>query len=157
MHARCRRVPDQCGTYALFLELPIGRQLRVGRLGLLPFAASLYLYSGSAFGPGGLRARLLHHLHPTSRPHWHVDYLRRASSLTRVWSTSDPRRLECVWAAAARSLPGAREVPGFGASDCRCSSHLVALPRVPQRRTFRRRLGMSAPPCGRIYECEVSA
>ena len=27
-----------------------------------------------------------------------------------MWSTTDPRRLECDWAAAARSLPGAREV-----------------------------------------------
>ncbi len=144
------RVPARSGTYALFLELPVAQQLEIGRLGSLPFSAAVYLYSGSAFGPGGLRARLQHHLHPSPRPHWHVDYLRPAASLTGFWSTSDPRRLECLWAAAAGSLPGARQVAGFGSSDCRCVSHLVALPRVPRRRAFRRQLRSLAPPCGPI-------
>ena len=138
--ARTLRLPSDPGTYALLLELPAISSLPVGRLGLTTFAAPVYFYSGSAFGPGGLSARIMHHLLPSSKPHWHIDYLRSVTSVTQVWTTTDPRRLECAWAAAARSLRGAREVAGFGASDCRCASHLVELPRIPMRSTFRRHL-----------------
>jgi Uri superfamily endonuclease len=156
MGAREERLSAGPGTYALLLELPVVSRLRVGRLGLVTFEAPVYLYSGSAFGPGGLAARLMHHLHPAPHPHWHIDYLRRAASVAQVWTTSDPRRLECVWSAAARSLRGAREVPGFGSSDCQCNSHLVALPRLPRRVTFRRQLDSLAPPCSPIRVCDPS-
>ena len=151
-----QRVPERGGTYGLLLELPAAQQLRIGRLGELRFPASLYLYAGSAFGPGGLRARLQHHRHAAPRPHWHVDYLRRVAALTGIWATADPRRLECAWAEAARALPGARQVPHFGASDCSCSSHLVALPRAPHRRVFRSRLAALSPPCGPIREIRLA-
>ncbi len=146
-----QRFPDCGGTYALFLELAEPARLEIGRLGTVGFSGPCHLYVGSAFGPGGLRARLLHHLHPARRPHWHVDHLRRVASLAGLWLTTDPRRLECAWAAAARSLRGSRPVSGFGASDCRCGSHLFALPRAPRRATFRRHLGFLAPPCGPIH------
>jgi Uri superfamily endonuclease len=148
--ARQHRFPAGPGTYVLLLELPVASRLRVGRLGLIAFEAPVYLYSGSAFGPGGLSARLRHHLLPAPRPHWHIDYLRCSASVAGVWTTSDPRRLECAWSAAARSLRGAREIPGFGASDCRCSSHLVALPRLPRPAAFRRHLHSLDPPCSPI-------
>ncbi len=151
---RERRLPSEPGTYALILELSAARALRVGGLGVVRLPGSVLLYAGSAFGPGGLRARLLHHLRPSPRPHWHIDHLRRAAGVAEVWATRDPRRLECVFAAAARALRGARDVPGFGASDCRCPSHLVALPRVPRRRAFRRGLRSLAPPCAAILRFE---
>jgi Uri superfamily endonuclease len=150
MAARTTRLPSDPGTYALLLELPASTSLRVGRLGLTTFEAPVYFYAGSAFGPGGLSARLMHHLLPSPKPHWHIDYLRIVASLTRVWTTADPRRLECAWSAAARSLRGAREVAGFGASDCRCTSHLVELPRIPRPSTFRRHLHELVPRCGPI-------
>ena len=155
MSPALEQAPVRGGTYALFLELTAPQQVRVGRLGELPFPASLYLYAGSAFGPGGLRARLRHHQHPPPRLHWHVDYLRRVAALTGIWATADPRRLECVWAEAARALPGARPVPGFGSSDCACPSHLSALPRAPRRRAFRSRLAALTPACAPIREIRV--
>ena len=145
---RERRLPSEPGTYALILELSAARALRVGGLGVVRLPGSVLLYAGSAFGPGGLRARLLHHLRPSPRPHWHIDHLRRAAGVAEVWATRDPRRLECVFAAAARALRG------VGVSDCRCPSHLVALPRVPRRRAFRRGLRSLAPPCAAILRFE---
>ncbi|MBW2289032.1 MAG: GIY-YIG nuclease family protein [Deltaproteobacteria bacterium] len=153
-------MPSVPGTYALLLELPAVSSLRVGRLGPMTFEAPVYLYSGSAFGPGGLAARLTHHLRTSPKPHWHIDYLRSIASVSRVWTTADPRRLECAWSAAARSLRGAREVAGFGASDCRCTSHLVELPRIPRCSTFRRHLHGLVPSCDPISrfsaECRFS-
>jgi len=43
------------------------------KLDLLP---GYYIYIGSAFGPGGVRARMLRHLRADKPKHWHIDYLR---------------------------------------------------------------------------------
>jgi Uri superfamily endonuclease len=149
VYAREQRIATDGGTYALILELQAASRVSVGSLGLIGFEAPVYFYAGSAFGPGGLCGRLSHHLTPSPRPRWHIDYLRCVASVVEVWTTSDQRRLECVWSAAAGSLRGAKHVPGFGSSDCRCASHLVALPRRPRRKTFRRHLSLS-PACSAI-------
>ncbi|MBE0698753.1 MAG: DUF123 domain-containing protein, partial [Anaerolineaceae bacterium] len=70
-------VPGLCGSYALHLVLTGERSIRVGRLGEIVFPAGDYIYLGSAWGPGGLRARLAHHVRIASSPHWHIDWLRR--------------------------------------------------------------------------------
>jgi Uri superfamily endonuclease len=118
-------VPAQAGTYILLMQLTEDCRLTIGRLGSWPLAAGHYLYVGSAFGPGGLRARLAHHARVSARPHWHVDYLRRPAALRETWFVADARRREHDWAGwlAAQSAL-AQPVPGFGASDCRCHSHL---------------------------------
>ena len=128
-HDRCG-LSKAPGTYALILERPAPQHLRVGRLGPIEFGSAFYFYSGSAFGPGGLAARLGHHLRESPRPHWHIDFLRRSARIVEIWTTTDPRRLECAWFAAARSLRGARTIEGFGSSDCRqgCGSHLKKIP-----------------------------
>jgi Uri superfamily endonuclease len=100
------------------------RAIRVGRLGTIRLRPGYYLYIGSAFGPGGLRARVAHHHYRAKRPHWHVDYLRRYARLESVWYASGARR-EHDWAAKVAAMPGAAMVlPGFGSSDCRCETHL---------------------------------
>lgn len=52
---------DEPGTYILILKSAVTRRVRVGRLGNLQLCAGYYVYIGSAFGPGGLRARIDHH------------------------------------------------------------------------------------------------
>lgn len=59
----------QPGTYGHVLSSSMPGLIRVGRLGGLQLQPGFYVYIGSAHGPGGLRARLAHHLGPTSRPH----------------------------------------------------------------------------------------
>ena len=155
--ARPGRKPRAPGTYALLLEVERAGPLRIGRLGEIDFEAGAHVYVGSAFGPGGLAGRLGHHLAPVTRPHWHVDHLRRGARVVAVWTTTDPRRLECVWARAARALRGAHPVAGFGASDCDCGAHLVALPRFPRPEAFRRHLAGLSPRCATIARWPIRA
>ena len=127
--------PSHPGTYAVFLTLSVPARLSIGKLGAFTFPSGEYVYMGSARGPGGLRARLQHHLRPALRPHWHIDYLRTRAVVSRgVYvvqeevSAETVAPLECAWSQALLALPGA-SVPaaGFGASDCRwgCVAHLI--------------------------------
>ena len=112
------------GSYALVLHLPRRRRIRVGRLDLVDFPPGCYIYVGSAFGPGGLRARIAHHMKRAVRPHWHIDYLRRAADVMEVWYVTD-KRMECTWAERLQGAKGVTmPVAGFGASDCGCPTHL---------------------------------
>ena len=110
-------------------------------MGSLALRPGWYVYVGSAFGSGGVRARLAHHRKLAARPHWHIDYLRLHAALRRVWYTYDPRRREHEWASVLLQLPGAEAaLSGFGASDCRCASHLFRFGRRPPVRAFQRHI-----------------
>jgi len=129
------------GTYALILASADKKPVRIGKLGVLCIKPGFYVYVGSAFGPGGLTARIRHHLKSSSRPHWHIDYLAPTLSLCEIWYSYDPVRREHQWAevhAGARhaSIP----LPGFGSSDCNCLSHLFFYQLPPSSRNFRRRI-----------------
>jgi Uri superfamily endonuclease len=122
------------GTYALFLAPRQQGTIRIGRLGPLTLNGvdEVFLYVGRALGPGGVAARCRHHHRIAPRSHWHLDYLRPYCDLIGVWVSFGQQRLEHHWAQAFGAWPGARwPLPGFGASDCRCPAHLIALPEVP--------------------------
>lgn len=120
------------GSYALLMRLEEDRVQQVGRLGRFCLRAGWYLYVGSACGPGGLAARLAHHLRPVRRPHWHIDYVRDLAELRAILVILGRERRECAWAAAAAAAPGAHiPVRRFGASDCRCAGHLIYWPHEP--------------------------
>ncbi len=124
--ARPRLTPEP-GTYALELTLPAPRSCTIGALGAWDFPAGHYIYVGSAWGSGGLAARLGRHLRGGRTRHWHVDYLRACAHPT-AYCLAPRARLECVWAAHLLALPFARVVvPRFGASDCTCAAHLIYL------------------------------
>lgn len=100
-------------------------QLDIGALGPWRLPQGLYVYVGSAWGSGGLRARVQRHLRGSSNPRWHVDYLRAVTTPVAVWLAPHNRE-ECSWAQYLLALPQAEViVPRFGASDCKCESHLV--------------------------------
>jgi Uri superfamily endonuclease len=139
-------LPRHKGSYLLLLELGRPQSVTVGRLGHLDFTAGLYLYAGSARGPGGLAARLRHHLKSSRRCHWHIDYLRLTAPVAAVWA---------VWGPAARCPSECRLIArlnrhaslypphkGFGSSDCTCYSHLLHWPlsasETPLWATFRK-------------------
>lgn len=98
----------------------------VGRLGTITLTPGWYLYVGSAFGPGGVRARVMRHLRRDKPRHWHLDYLEAVLAPREVWYTHAARRYEHVLATALDTLGGVRPVAGFGCSDCACSAHLFA-------------------------------
>ncbi|MEF8864912.1 MAG: GIY-YIG nuclease family protein [Salinibacter sp.] len=137
---------DAPGTYALLLRAGEERIIEVGALGAMPVRPGTYIYVGSAFGPGGLRARVGRHARGDGALHWHVDYLRAVTALEAVWYTHDTERRECTWAAALRALSdGTVPVQGFGASDCNCPAHLARFASAPSFDTFQARLSERCP------------
>ena len=129
------------GTYVLFLELKSEKRITVGKLGATGFKPGCHAYVGRAFGPGGLAARLSHHLNLAASPHWHIDYLRPHTDVREIWYGRTRPRAEHQWALALSQIRGAgMPIHGFGSSDCRCPSHLVWLARPPAKTTFRRHL-----------------
>lgn len=124
------RLPDAPGTYVLLIPLAAPAVINAGRrLSEVELAAGWYAYVGSAHGPGGLRARVMRHLRAEKKRHWHVDGLTTAAPVAEVWWQASPERLECDWAQQIAALPGIDQpVPGFGASDCGCLTHLFSLP-----------------------------
>jgi len=124
------------GTYALVLACQKTGRVRIGRLGVLALPPGFYVYVGSAFGPGGLRARLGRHLNHAGAPRWHIDTLLPAAQLIGFWATTFPSRLECGWVATLAALPGASyPASGLGSSDCRhgCPAHLLAFTGFDQQ------------------------
>ena len=125
------------GTYALILSCTSNARIQIGHLGTMQLQRGYYVYMGSALGPGGLRTRIAHHQKPSPRPHWHIDYLRAHTRLHSVWLRYDGRRHEHEWARAMQKVKDATiPLPGFGASDCSCPSHLYFLKDRPRRTSF---------------------
>jgi Uri superfamily endonuclease len=137
---------NEVGTYALLLRSSDACTLEVGALGTMTVQPGAYVYVGSAFGPGGVRARVQRHARGDGATHWHVDYLRTVTTLDAVWYTHDSTRRECDWASVLRDLSTARvPLSGFGASDCACPAHLVALQGRPSFSDFRERVWADCP------------
>jgi Uri superfamily endonuclease len=138
---------NQCkGTYLLIFQLDRDRRIRVGKLGEYNFYSGYYGYVGSAFGPGGLKARLQHHLRSTPRPHWHIDYLLKVGTLNQAWYSDEPERLEHSWALIIESMPGViLPINGFGSTDCRCKTHLFRFENRPSFKLFEKYTNLNDP------------
>jgi Uri superfamily endonuclease len=134
------------GIYCLVFKNP-ACTVRVGALGEIAFLPGWHMYVGSALGSGGL-ARLERHIalsrNKDKRPKWHIDYLsvNPSFSLRSAVHAVTGERLECR---LARAL-GGENIPGFGCSDCDCTSHLFYRRRNPVRETEAafRTLGLAA-------------
>lgn len=113
--------------------------IRVGGLGAARFRPGYYAYAGSALGPGGIAARVGRHARGANLLHWHIDHLRRLAPVREAWYATGRVRREHAWAHALERLSGeGPSIAGFGASDCRCPSHLVYFARPPAVSEFRR-------------------
>ena len=119
------------GSYALFLNIETDLRVAVGGLGSRSFPAGLYVYLGSAQGPGGVAARVNRHLRPVKALRWHIDYVDTVAPIIAVSVAYGPERRECEWSQRVSALAGALvAAPGFGAGDCRsgCRAHFWRLP-----------------------------
>lgn len=130
-------LPPRPGTYILVLRNRAGTRIEVGSLGRCRFPRGWYLYTGSAFGPGGLAARVGRHLRPDKACRWHIDYLTASLPVHRVWLSVFPEKLECRWAGLLPQMGGTLAVNGFGASDCSCPGHLFCFAARPSFLNFR--------------------
>jgi Uri superfamily endonuclease len=129
------------GTYTLVLNSSIAKPVKIGKLGTIFLNPGFYVYVGSAFGPGGLKARITHHFNDSGRPHWHLDYLRPSLRPCEIWYTYDQIRREHQWAKIHAQTRGVcLPLPGFGSSDCGCLSHLFFYRSKPSGNHFRRKI-----------------
>ena len=97
----------------------------IGKLDILNMLPGIYVYVGSALGPGGLAARVERHALREKTLHWHIDYVRAETRLVAVWFARGTKQRECHWAKMLERVIGAKiPLEGFGSSDCRCRSHL---------------------------------
>lgn len=119
-------LPCAPGAYILVIDLdaPLAIETRAFSTTLAP---GRYAYCGSAYGPGGIAARVARHVRAPKRLHWHVDHLTAAGRVVEVDCTPGGR--ECDLVDRVLALAGAYvPAPGFGSSDCRrCSAHLVSV------------------------------
>jgi Uri superfamily endonuclease len=131
------------GTYVLIAFVGQMKRLQIGRLGTYDLVPGFYAYVGSAFGPGGLRARIAHHQESTAAPHWHIDYLLQCAVPTEVWYTTADKKLEHQWAESLEKAAHFRvAIRRFGSSDYHRSraSHLFHSKRRPSFRWFQQRI-----------------
>ena len=132
-------IPDAPGTYVLILNIPFKNKLHVGKLGCISFPSGFYAYVGSAMGPGGLKARLNHHLKTEKSPHWHIDYLTLQPFITQIWYTICPEKVECTWSKNLSYISGEILHRKFGASDCQCLTHFYYFKAFPDLAAFKKK------------------
>lgn len=112
------------GSYLLllYLEAPLTIHIKK-RDWRLP--AGLFVYAGSAHGPGGLKARLTRHFREGKKPHWHIDRITteiRAMRALCYLANSECDLCTRLLASGLFSIP----IPGFGSSDCKnCPAHFL--------------------------------
>lgn len=134
------------GSYALLFHCSKAVEVAVGSLGRLQLEPGYYIYLGSAFGPGGVKARTNHHRRICKKPHWHLDYLRPFLHLIEIWYSHDTKQREHQWANQISILRGVRQpFVGFGASDCDCSTHFFWIGYKPSFSGFRQRMRKVEP------------
>lgn len=116
--------PNWTGAYAVVMHLskPVrfdGRRLSQN------LDAGWYAYAGSAYGPGGIRARLRRHFKKEKKLHWHVDHLTAVADDIHAVAVRNGSECEII-AQLTRSRVFWPVADGFGSSDCEiCKSHLL--------------------------------
>jgi Uri superfamily endonuclease len=136
-------LPETKGTYMLIAFVARMKRLEIGSLGAYDILPGYYAYVGSAFGAGGLRARIGHHLESTASPHWHIDYLLGVGEPVEVWFTTADQKLERHWAELLEKAPHFRvTIRRFGSSDYHRSrsSHLFFSKGRPSFQWFRQKV-----------------
>src|SRR3972149_5655354 len=127
---------NQCamkGVYVLILRLDAETEIRIGKIGNIPFLKGYYAYIGSAQGSGGFR-RVTRHFDVASGKNrtkrWHIDHLLPHSAVEYAVLLPACEDIECaVERTIGQSLC---EIPGFGSTDCGCSTHLFFAEKDPR-------------------------
>ena len=125
------------GTYILLLECHQPRLVQVGKWGTMSLQKGYYQYVGSAFGPGGIKARVGRHARAgrnettAQKMHWHIDYVRDQLELYAAWISYSNLRKEHDWAELLTASANTTAITGFGCTDCQCQSHLFFSEHAP--------------------------
>lgn len=124
------------GTYALILQNLAQAKVQIGHWRQIDLEPGYYLYVGSAFGPGGVQARVSRHCRRKKPNHWHIDYLREFVHPLGAWYSHETGRLEHRWAQILCDMSDMSSIEGFGCSDCKCHSHLFQSCTTPELALF---------------------
>ncbi|MGQ4892793.1 MAG: GIY-YIG nuclease family protein [Candidatus Njordarchaeia archaeon] len=116
------------GKYILLMEVSSNVSFNFSRRKKRVYLErGLYLYVGSAMGPGGLERRLMRHRRKEKKLKWHIDYLTAQKNVSVfgafILESSIPE-----WLIVEKLLEhGAFSVAidGFGATDSKAGSHLL--------------------------------
>ncbi len=120
-------LPDTPGAYGLVIHAAAPLRPSIPTLPPFELPRGLYLYAGSAHGPGGIRSRVRRHLKADKGLRWHIDHLTNACLPVLVIAVAGGNECGLIEAALAWEGTGV-PAPGFGSSDCRtCPAHLVRL------------------------------
>ncbi len=128
-------MPENRGTYLLFLLIQQDISLTIGALGSKLFQLGNYIYVGSALGSGGLEKRIARHLKQEKKIFWHIDYLLR-NKFVKILAYGEmlsDHKIECnvvnqiIGIFHEKSLI----INYFGSSDCNCKSHLLYFNKKP--------------------------
>jgi len=148
---------NEPGTYIIVLKYDyLNKVIPIGKNKELLLAQGFYYYVGSAFGPGGVKARVNHHIRTTEKPHWHLDFLRKHTQIIAIWYTHDKKKREHQWAKVFNENP-LTSIPleGFGSSDCKCESHLVYCNTAIKFANFSNKVNNLFPKHMPIYNYEL--
>lgn len=120
---KMREINYDQGIYILEMLLPEEIKLEVGKLGTFDLTPGYYYYIGSA--QKNLKARVSRHLNEEKATRWHIDYLLEHANILQVYVWPGEKELECILSNYLERFPAALiPIAGFGASDCKCTSHL---------------------------------
>ncbi len=118
-------LPKIAGAYLLIARLAEPVSISIARRPPGTLAAGWYAYAGSAYGPGGIRARVTRHFRSDKATRWHIDQLTQTAS--ELIAVPVPGGNECALLQAMAAESGVElSIPNFGSSDCKiCSTHLL--------------------------------
>lgn len=119
-----KHIPERGGIYLLFIR--VKKSIDVETRGKFFYIREgIYVYVGSARGPGGLRARLKRHMRISKKLFWHIDYLLSSNyaELIRICFHVVEEDIESI--VASELTKTCSPIIGFGSSDKRRDlSHL---------------------------------
>ncbi len=107
------------GGYILLLKNGMTRKIRVGKR-ILYFDKGYYIYCGSAMND--LEKRVSRHFSKEKKFRWHIDYISVEMQPLIAFAISSDKKIECSLSEILKEF--FRGFDEFGASDCKCKTHL---------------------------------
>ena len=109
------------GIYCILMCLNRRRNIRVAKLGLIPFKKGYYCYVGSALN--NLEKRIKRHISKSKKMKWHIDYLLKYAAIIGARIIITSRKLECLMNKRIEEI-STETIKTFGSTDCKCTGHL---------------------------------
>jgi Uri superfamily endonuclease len=113
------------GVYVLLIDMKGDAELKIGSIGKIRFERGTYAYAGSA--QNSIEKRVARHRSMNKKTFWHIDYMLKSDKarILKIFYKNASKREECRIAGFLKK--SGFQIPGFGCSDCSCTSHLFRI------------------------------